>query len=139
MTSGKTTFIIRASALGFIAFLVFVAIIAVRGEGGKWWPFLDHIPFGDKFGHFFLFGTLGFLCNLAFPNRMPSRLPAGTTKTTLALLAIVSLDELSQAFFPSRTADPIDWISGLAGIAIGQIAALPLLEKPSGTEPLRHP
>jgi hypothetical protein len=138
MASNLKSNFIRASALGFFAFLVIVVIIADRGDGEKWWPFLGHIPYGDKFGHIGLFGILGFLCNLAFPNRWPSRLAAFITKTTFVLIVIVSLEELSQAFFPSRTLDPIDWLSDLTGLAIGQIAALVILRKPSDTKPIQH-
>ena len=125
----KKPHLIRAAALGFVAFLIAAVVIADRGEGAKWWPFLDHIPYGDKFGHIGLFGTLGFLCNLAFPNRRASRLPDFITKTTLVLLVIVTLEELSQAFIPSRTLDLFDWLADLTGLLAGQTLALAVLNK----------
>ena len=121
--------LVRASAFGFIAFLIAVVVIANRGEGAQWWPFLDKIPYSDKFGHIGLFGTLGFLCNLAFPNRRITRLGKFITKTTLILLVIISLEELSQAFIPSRTLDLFDWLADLLGLAIGQTAALAILKR----------
>ncbi|MDE0836321.1 MAG: hypothetical protein OSA84_08225 [Akkermansiaceae bacterium] len=83
--------LIRVSALGFVAFLIAAVVVANRGEGAQWWPFLDKIPYGDKFGHIGLFGTLGFLCNLAFQNRRITRLGKFVTKTSLVLLVIISL------------------------------------------------
>jgi VanZ family protein len=67
------------------------------------------------------------LCNLAFPNQRPSRLPSFITKTTFVLLVIITLEEISQAFIPSRSLDPIDWLADMLGLACGQSAALAIL------------
>jgi hypothetical protein len=115
--------LIRLAALGFIAFLIAAVVIANRGEGAQWWSFIHEIPYGDKLGHIGLFGTLSFLCNLAFPSRRFGRQPFLITLTTLVLLTIVSLEELSQAFIPTRSFDVLDWLADLIGIAAGQTAA----------------
>ena len=115
--------LIRAAALGFIAFLIAVVLIANRGEGGQWWPFLEHIPYGDKLGHIGLFGTLSFLCDLAFPGRRFGRRRLFITTTTIVLPTIISLEELSQLFIPFRNFDILDWLADLIGLAAGQTAA----------------
>lgn len=114
---------IRAAAFGFIAFLIAVVFIANRGEGNQWWPFIERIPYGDKLGHIGLFGTLCFLCNLAFPSRRFGRRPFLITLTTLVLLSIITLEEISQLFSPYRHFDTIDWLADLIGLAAGQTAA----------------
>lgn len=129
--------LIRCFACGFIAFLLAVVVIANRGEGNQWWPFLSSIPYGDKAGHVGLFGTLSLLCNLAFPNRRPSRLPSWITKTSLVLLTIVTLEEISQAFLPARSLDLFDWLADLLGIACGQALALAILGKGGSTRTTR--
>ncbi|QTN32145.1 VanZ family protein [Akkermansiaceae bacterium] len=129
--------LIRATAYGFAAFLIITVVIADSGHGKQWWPFLDHIPYGDKLGHIGLFGTLGFLCNLAFPNKRPSRLPSFITKTSLVLLVIVSLEELSQAFIPYRNLDLKDWIADLIGLSLGQLAATTLSQR-TNSNPSSH-
>mgnify|MGYP001168751952 CR=1 FL=1 len=113
-----------AAAVAFIAFLIVVIIIADRGEGGKWWAFIDHIPKGDKVGHLGLIGTLSLLCNLAFHPRQPGWLPRWITPITLILLVILSGEEIAQAFIPTRTCDLFDWLADLAGLAAGQTVAL---------------
>jgi len=113
----------RIAALGFGLFIIAAVIIANRGEGGSWWPFLKYIPFGDKVGHVGLFGTLSFLCNLAFPRFRLRFLPRIVTATTFVLLVLISLEELSQAFIPSRTCDIKDWLADLTGLFSGQLAA----------------
>lgn len=117
------------AALGFVAFFVIIIQIANRGEGGRWWAFIDHIPYGDKVGHLGLVGTLSFLCNLAIPAWKFSRLPRFVTPTTLVLLVLLTAEEFSQAFQPFRTCDFYDWLADLAGLALGQIAAHLLRER----------
>jgi hypothetical protein len=118
----------RIAALAFGLFIIGAVIIANRGDGGSWWPFLDHIPYGDKVGHIGLFGTLSFLCNLAFPKFRLRFLPRFVTATTFVLLVLISLEELSQAFIPSRTCDIKDWLADLTGLFAGQLAAIVLLK-----------
>lgn len=79
---------------------------------------------GDKLGHVGLVGTLSFLCNLAFPLKRPAWLPKGISTVTFLLLAVLTLEELAQAFIPTRTCDPADWLANLIGLAAGQLAAL---------------
>jgi VanZ family protein len=101
-----------------------IIVIADRGEGTLWWSFLDRIPCGDKVGHLVLVGTLSLLCNLAIPSRpCAAGLWRFITLTTLVLLALLSLEELTQAFIPTRTCDLFDWLADLAGLALGQVAA----------------
>ncbi len=115
--------LIRASACAFGASIIAAIVIANRGEGDAWWPFLKHIPFGDKTGHLCLFSTLAFLCNLALPQFRFRFLPRFVTGITFVLFLLTSLEELAQAFIPSRTCDLADWLADLAGLAIGQFAA----------------
>jgi len=114
----------RIAAVAFILFFITISVIADRGEGSRWWGFIDHIPQGDKLGHVVLIGTMAFLCNLAIVPRPRAWLPRFITLTTLVLLVLLSLDELAQAFIPTRTCDIFDWLANLAGLALGQTAAL---------------
>ena len=111
------------AALAFIVFLIGVIVIADRGEGNAWWAFLDRIPYGDKAGHLGLIGTLSLLCNLAFRPQPPGFLPRWITLTTLVLFLVLSLEEVAQAFIPTRTCDFYDWLADLAGLAAGQVLA----------------
>jgi hypothetical protein len=113
----------RIAAGAFIILLIAIIVIADRGEGSRWWAFIDVIPCGDKFGHLFLIGTLSLLCNLAIPARPTAWLPRFITLTTLVLLILLSLEELAQAFIPTRNCDFFDWLADLAGLALGQAAA----------------
>lgn len=115
--------VFRIAAILFIAFLLGVVAIANRGEGGNWWGFLGRIPAGDKLGHIGLMGALSFLCNLAFPPRRQDSRRRFLPTTTLVILAIVTAEEISQAFIPARTCDLLDWLADLTGILAGQFLA----------------
>lgn len=114
----------RLAALAFGLFIIAIVVIANRGEGVSWWSFIHRIPYADKISHIGLFGTLSFLCNLALPSFRLRFLPRCITPITLILLILISLEEISQAFIPTRHCDLFDWLADLAGLAIGQIAAL---------------
>jgi polysaccharide biosynthesis protein VpsQ len=133
----------RALAFAFAALLIAMVVIANRGQGSQWWPFVGKIPYADKFGHLALFATLGFLCNLAFPRIRLHFLPRVITGITFVLFLLISLEELTQAFIPARTCDLADWLADLAGLASGQFAAICLLrslpDKSSSTQPDHTP
>lgn len=113
------------AAAGFVIFLIWIVVIADRGNGTPWWSFIiDRIPCGDKVGHLGLIGMMSFLCNLAFSSRKSGFLPRFITLTTLILLVLLSMEELSQGFIKTRHLDFYDWLADLSGLALGQFIAM---------------
>lgn len=113
------------AAAGFVIFFIWIVVIADRGNGTPWWSFIiDRIPCGDKLGHLGLIGMMSFLCNLAFPSRKSGFLPRFITLTTLILLVLLSMEELSQGFIKTRHLDFYDWLADLSGLALGQFIAM---------------
>lgn len=113
------------AAAGFLVFFVWIVIIADESQGTPWWSFIvERIPYGDKVGHLFLMGTMSFLFNLAIPPRKLNILRRIFTRTTIVLLVLLTLEELSQGFIPSRTLDFFDWLADLIGLMCGQWIAL---------------
>lgn len=113
------------AAAGFVIFFIWIVVIADRGNGTPWWSFIiDRIPCGDKVGHLGLIGMMSFLCNLAFPSRKSGFLPRFITLTTLILLVLLSMEELSQRFIKTRHLDFYDWLADLSGLALGQFIAM---------------
>ena len=81
------------------------------------------IPFGDKIGHFFLFGTLSYLGNITLKFRI---LRLGNLKLyigTAIVLGFVIIEECSQIFIISRTFDYSDLAADILGITLGTFAA----------------
>jgi len=103
-------------ALGFSTFILWVIYLANTGGSSVFFDITSMIPYGDKLGHFCLFGTLTFLFNLA--SRCKSfpigqfRVYYGTAVVTVFVLA----EEISQAFIPSRTFDIMDLSADALGI-----------------------
>jgi hypothetical protein len=102
------------------AFLILAIIILADAGSLGFLAFIYDFPYGDKAGHFILYGILSFLINLTFlrslPNR-PSKLVAITVSLLLALA--IGIEEWSQNFFPMRTADWIDLLFSYFGVTVG--------------------
>lgn len=76
------------------------------------------IPWGDKIGHFSLFGILALLLNMAIKFK---RIKIHTRRFHLGsviVLAFAVIEEFTQLAFNTRTFDPIDMIFDLLGIGI---------------------
>ncbi|ABV34778.1 conserved hypothetical protein [Shewanella sediminis HAW-EB3] len=103
-------------ALVFFAFILWVIYLANTGSTSVFFELVGVLPYGDKLGHFCLFGMLTFLFNLA--SRCKSfpigrfRLYYGTAVVTIFVLA----EEISQGFIPSRTFDLMDLTADALGI-----------------------
>ena len=103
-------------AIFFGLFILIIIILADTGHIGMLGKVYD-IPNGDKVGHFVVFGLLSFVVNLsvfeAHPLADKRRL---AVVTSLILACFIGLEELSQAFFPRRTADIFDFLASCAGV-----------------------
>lgn len=110
-----------AVAIGTL--IVFIIVIANRGELNRYFGLLAWIPFGDKLGHFFLMGVLSLLVNLSLGSR---RIQIGVWRVLLGSIVVsilVTGEELSQAFLPYRTLSINDWLADMAGILVfGRLA-----------------
>lgn len=106
-------------AVLFTLFIILVIIMADAGVLAHYVGFVYAFPFGDKAGHFILYGILTLLLNVAlfrsYPDRSRLRL-AFRCGLTLALL--IGLEEFSQQYFSSRTFDPVDLTFSYLGVAV---------------------
>jgi VanZ family protein len=86
---------------------------------------INRIPYGDKAGHFILYGILTLLIDLALFRSLPlssRRLIA--LRVALILSLIIGLEEFSQQFFPSRSFDLVDLAFSYIGVAFFSWVAL---------------
>jgi hypothetical protein len=120
-------------ALAYVAFLLAIVIVADSGRFRSLFIFVDHIPFGDKIGHFAFMGTLALVIHGAFP-RLRARLIGPVTAASLLVATLVSLEELSQTFFPTRSADWLDLGADMLGIGLATAIAARLWPAKRGTE-----
>lgn len=105
-------------AIFFGLFLLFIIVLADIGNLG-WLGRVYSIPYGDKVGHFVLFGLLSFVVDLSlFQNRPAQDRRRLAMIASLIIITVIGLEEISQNWFPTRSADLFDWLSGCAGVIL---------------------
>lgn len=110
-------------AFGFFAFILWVILLANRGEVGQWFGFIRTLPYGDKLGHAVLFGGLALLFNWALAWR--SLDSGGWLQWGTGLVATFALfEELSQAWNPNRTLDWWDLMADGVGFLVATLLAV---------------
>lgn len=100
----------------FFLFIILIIVLADRGQLGIL-KLVNQIPYGDKAGHFILYGILTFLVDLTLFEALPLRstkLIAVMTGLTLALL--IGVEEYSQQFFSSRMYSLQDLFASYLGV-----------------------
>jgi VanZ family protein len=110
-----------------ILFAITIVILIVLADTGRlgilrivYW-----IPYGDKFGHFILFGILTLLVDLALLRSAPSRSPLFVVVLSGVVLAIlIGLEEVSQLYISKRTFSIFDLGFGYAGVLVFSWIAL---------------
>jgi VanZ family protein len=79
--------------------------------------FVNRIPYGDKAGHFILYGILTLLTDLALIGSSLDKNPGLVVlRVALILALLIGLEEYSQRFFPSRTSDWVDLFFSYLGV-----------------------
>ena len=87
--------------------------------------FINRIPYGDKIGHFILYGILTLLVDLAFIRSHQDISPSlVTVRVSFVLALLIGLEEYSQRFFESRTSDWVDLIFSYLGVGFFSWVAL---------------
>jgi VanZ family protein len=103
-----------------ILFTIFIPLVIVLADGGvlsHYLGFLNKIPLADKVGHFFLYGILTLLLDLALFRSIPGQSPVQlASKTGMILVLLIGLEEFSQQYFSYRTFDPVDLAFSNLGI-----------------------
>jgi VanZ family protein len=104
----------------FLAFIITIVILADVGGLPSSIQAIYHFPYGDKVGHFTLFGLLDFFLTLAFFSSFPNR-PRDRVALLLGLVLAVciAIEEWSQQFFPARTFDLVDLLASYLGLFVG--------------------
>ena len=103
-----------------ILFSVLIVIIIVLADMGALPSALrsaDWLPYGDKAGHFILFGLLTLFIDLAlFRSFLPGRSRLVAIIVGLVLAVLIGLEEFSQQFFADRTFSLLDLAAGYLGV-----------------------
>jgi hypothetical protein len=109
----KLISILSVAFLGFIAWIIY---LANTGQSSIFFKFVASIPYGDKIGHFCLFGLLTLGVNFAFKLKFYTLVSFEIYVGSTVVFFLVLLEELSQYFIPSRTLDVTDLLADVVGI-----------------------
>jgi len=111
-------------AFFFTLFIILIIVLADLGKLGIL-RVLNQIPYGDKAGHFLLYGILTLLLDLTFTRSLPhpSR-KLVVLRIALILSLIIGLEEYSQRFFTKRTFDLVDLTFSYLGVIFFSWVAL---------------
>lgn len=120
----------------FAIWLIFVGgviVCADRGVLRGFFRWINSIPFGDKAGHVFLIGIMAHLLNCAMAGRTfgigRSRWQLGG----LIVAAVMTIEEISQIWIPSRTFDFGDLAANYAGVLLAEWRARRAMVRRSST------
>ncbi len=103
-------------ALGWLCFVGVVVYCADRGLVRAFFDFVNSYPGLDKVGHFCLMGGMGFMFNIAFNLKTWRFLGRRWLVGGTVVLVVVTLEEFSQRWFPTRTFDLLDLTADYLGI-----------------------
>jgi len=103
-------------AAAFFGFILWVIYLANTGQNSIFFQLIASIPYGDKIGHFCLFGLLTLATNLALKYKSIAVSSVEIFLGTILVLSFVVIEEFSQYFIPNRSFDLIDLSADFIGI-----------------------
>jgi len=109
----------------FTLFIILIIILADLGKLGIL-RVINQIPFGDKAGHFILYGILTLLLDLTLlrSRRLPLSPSRLVLRIALILSLLIGLEEYSQQFFAKRNFDLVDLAFSYLGVIFFSWVAL---------------
>jgi len=121
----------------FSLFIVLIIVLADQGRLGIL-RVINQIPYGDKVGHFALYGILTLLFDLTFlrarPNRSPNLL---VVSIGLILAVLIGAEEFSQRYFSTRHSNLLDLAASYLGMIFFSWLALKINRRGGVNPPLR--
>lgn len=113
------------AAILFTLLIIVIIVMADAGVLAQYLGFLYLYPFGDKVGHFVLYGILAFLLDLALFRSHPDRSRRWVAvRYGLILALLIGLEEFSQQFFSNRTYDLVDLTFSYLGVFCFSVLAV---------------
>jgi hypothetical protein len=110
-------------ALAYFAVIALIVSLADKRSTTFVFNWIRAIPGGDKVGHFCLMGGFAFVANLAFACRRVLIAKKHLLLGSLIVTTLVTLEEFSQIWMPTRTFDLLDLSADFFGIwLIGSLA-----------------
>ncbi|MCC6726721.1 MAG: VanZ family protein [Saprospiraceae bacterium] len=110
------------TAIAISTFLTVITNVGLETHAGLFIKeVIASIPYCDKVVHFSMMITMSFLLYHAMNQRQVNILGHSLLFSSLLLAIGISLEELSQAFIPSRNFEIMDMVCNYAGIYLGSL------------------
>jgi len=109
-------------SVSFFVFILWIFDLANTGQNSLFFNFVASIPYGDKLGHFCLFGLLTLAANFTFKLKSFQLMSFEVYLGSLLVLTFVVIEELSQFYIPNRTMDVLDFAADFIGIVFFNIS-----------------
>ncbi len=109
-------------SVSFFGFILWIIYLANTGQNSLFFNFVASIPYGDKLGHFCLFGLLTLAANFTFKLKSFQLMSFEVYLGSLLVLTFVVIEELSQFYIPNRTMDVLDFAADFIGIVFFNIS-----------------
>jgi len=104
-------------AILFAFLIILIIVLADMGALPPYLRLLKDLPYGDKVGHFILYGILTLLVDLALFRSLPNQSPKQITfMSGLILAVLIGLEEFSQRYFADRTFSLKDLAASYLGV-----------------------
>jgi len=104
-------------AILFSLLIILIIVLADMGSLPQFLQVWNDFPYGDKAGHFILYGILTLLIDLALFRSLPKRSLKWVAITSgLILSLLIGLEEFSQQFFANRTFSLNDLAASYLGV-----------------------
>jgi VanZ family protein len=103
-TRARWALMVHLTLIGSVSLAAYLGVFSLR--------VVTRLPFADKGLHFVLVGATAFWIARGWGDPRVRRLPVAV----LVPFVIATLDESLQAFFPSRSAELLDWLANTSGI-----------------------
>lgn len=101
---------------GWVGLVAGAVVCADEGWAPRFFAYVNNLPLGDKVGHFLLVGMLAWLLNRALLHRRVSIFPRPVLLGGLLIAVIMTVEEVSQIWIPSRSFSLSDLAANYAGI-----------------------
>jgi polysaccharide biosynthesis protein VpsQ len=120
-------------ALVYVALLAALIVAADVGWLPRFAERLHDLPFGDKVGHFLMFGGLALVANLALASRGRRSLARAIVIGSILVLIVATAEEYSNKFVPMRDWSLGDLTANYLGVAC--LGVLPLWRRQPASRP----
>src|SRR5512134_897229 len=112
-------------AILFSLLIIIIIVLADMGAMPSVLQFWNDLPYGDKAGHFILYGLLTLFIDLALFRTFASQSRKRVAVIIgLILSLLIGLEEFSQQYFANRTASLSDLAASYLGVIVFSFLAL---------------